>query len=207
MIDDAGFCQIKHLQEQQGLSAAQIAAPLSLDPRPVASWLTQERFRPRKARPRSSKLDPFKAQIVRRLDTSPYAAAQVFQRVRERGFVGGYSLVKASVRTVRPKRQAACLTLAFAPGACAQVDWGALGAVPVGHTSHRLRFFVLLLYYSRMRYVECTVSQTMEHCLACHQQACEFFGGMPPTVMVDTLTSAVLKLTFRTPRMVIHGIS
>jgi len=57
MIDYAGFCQIQHLHEQQGLSAAQIAATLSLDPRTVAYWLTQECFRPRKARQRASKLD------------------------------------------------------------------------------------------------------------------------------------------------------
>ena len=31
MIDYACFCQIKHLHEQQGLSAAQIAATLALD--------------------------------------------------------------------------------------------------------------------------------------------------------------------------------
>ena len=41
MIDYACFCQIKHLHEQQGLSAAQIAATLALDPRTVAYWLTQ----------------------------------------------------------------------------------------------------------------------------------------------------------------------
>jgi hypothetical protein len=29
MIDYAGFCQIQHLHEQQGLSAAQIAATLA----------------------------------------------------------------------------------------------------------------------------------------------------------------------------------
>ena len=68
-MDDACWCQSKHLHEQQGLSAAQIAAPLALAPRTVASWLTQERFRPRQPRPRASKLDPFKAQIVRMLDT------------------------------------------------------------------------------------------------------------------------------------------
>jgi len=54
MIDYAGFCQIKHLHEQQGLNATQIAATLSLDPRTVAYWLTQERFRPRKARQRTT---------------------------------------------------------------------------------------------------------------------------------------------------------
>jgi hypothetical protein len=44
-----------------------------------------------------------------------------------------------------------------------------------------------------MLYVACTVSQTMEHFLACHQHAFDFFGGMPHKIMVDNLTSAVLK--------------
>jgi transposase len=42
-------------------------------------------------------------------------------------------------------------------------------------------------------YVEFTVSQTMEHFLACHQHACEFFDGVPHSVLVDNLKSAVLK--------------
>jgi hypothetical protein len=42
-------------------------------------------------------------------------------------------------------------------------------------------------------YVECTVSQTMEHFLACHQHAFEFVGGIPQSIMVDNLKSAVLK--------------
>lgn len=193
MIDYQCFCQMKHLHEQQGLSASQIAATLALDPRTVAFWLTQERFRPRKSRPRTSKLDPFKAQIVRMLETYPYSAAQVFQRLREQGYDGGYSIVKAYVRTVRPRRQPAFLTLAFAPGECAQVDWGSFGSVKVGQTSRRLSFFVMVLCYSRMMYVEFTVSQTMEHFLACHQHALECFGGIPQKVMVDNLKSAVLK--------------
>ena len=193
MIDYACFCQIKHLHAHQGLKASQIATALTLDPRTVSYWLAQEHFHPRKPRQRSSKLDPFKAQIVRMLERYPYSAAQVFQHLRERDFDGGYSLVKAYVRTVRPRRQAAFLTLAFAPGECAQVDWGSFGSVPVGQTHRQLSFFVMVLCYSRMMYVEFTVSQTMEHFLACHQHAFEFFGGIPHKVMVDNLKSAVLK--------------
>jgi transposase len=193
MIDYQQFCQIKDLHERQGLKAAQIAHGLGLDPRTVAYWLRQERFRPRHATPRASKLDPFKPQIVQMLEKYPYSAAQVLQRLREQGFDGGYSTVKAYVRTVRPKRQPALLKLAFAPGECAQVDWGSFGAVRVGQTSRRLSFFVMVLCYSRLMYVEFTVSQTMEHFLACHQHAFEFFGGVPHSIMVDNLKSAVLK--------------
>jgi transposase len=193
MIDYHRFCQIKHLHEQQGLNASQIAQEVALDRRTVAYWLTQAHFRPRKPRPSTSKLDPFKPAIVRLLERYPYSAAQVFQRLCEQGFAGSYELVKAYVRTVRPRRQAAFLTLAFAPGECAQVDWGSFGTVPVGQTHRQLSFFVMVLCYSRMLYVEFTVSQTMEHFLACHQHAFDFFGGIPHKIMVDNLKSAVLK--------------
>ena len=193
MIDSHGFCQIKHLHAHQGLNASQIAKELELDPRTVPYWLTQDHFHPRKPRPHTSKLDPFKPEIVRLLERYPSSAAQVFQRLRERGFDGGYSLVKAYVRAVRPRWQPAFLPLAFAPGECAQVDGGMFGAVSVGQTQRRLRFFVMVLCYSRMLYVECTVSQTMEHFLACHQHAFAFFGGVPTKVMVDNLTSAILQ--------------
>ena len=65
------------------------------------------------------------------------------------------------------------------------------GSIPVGQTQRQLRFFVLVLCYSRMLSVEFTVSQPMEHFLACHQHAFDFFGGIPQKVMVDNLTSAV----------------
>ena len=105
---------------------------------------------------------------------------------------GSYALVKAYVRTVRPDGNRP-FSLRLCPGECAQVDWGAFCAVPVGHTHRQLSFFVMVLCYSRMLYVEFTVSQTMEHFLACHQHAFDFFGGIPHKVMVDNLNSAVLK--------------
>lgn len=195
MIDYHSFSQIKALHDQQGLGVAQIAEALSLDPRTVSYWLAQERFRPRKSGARKSKLDPFKPQIVRMLEKYPYSAQQVLQRLREQGFDGGYSIVKAYVRAVRPRRQPAFLSLAFAPGECAQVDWGSYGSVKVGQTRRRLSFFVMVLCYSRMMYVEFTVSQTMEHFLACHQRAFEAFGGVTRNIMVDNLKSAVLRRT------------
>ena len=193
MIDYQQFCQIKDLHQNQALNAAQIAATLALDPRTVAYWLAKDRYRPRKQSKRRSKLDPFKQEIIRMLEKYPYSAAQVMQRISEQGFDGGYSIVKAYVRTVRPRRQPAFLKLAFAPGECAQVDWGSFGSVKVGQTSRRLSFFVMVLCYSRTTYVEFTVSQTMEHFLACHQRAFEAFGGVTKNVMVDNLKSAVLR--------------
>jgi transposase len=51
----------------------------------------------------------------------------------------------------------------------------------------------MVLSYSRLMYLEFTVSQTLEHFLACHQHAFEAFQGVPSKIMVDNLKSAVLE--------------
>ncbi len=194
MIDYA-FMKIKTYHEHHGLKCGQIARQLGFNYRTVAKWLNEKQYQPRKTSGRTSKLDPFKDDIVRMLETHPYTAVQIFQRLKEDDFGGGYTIVKDYVRKVRPKRTKAFLKLSFAPGECAQVDWGSYGAVTVGSTRRRLSFFVMVLCYSRMMYVEFTVSQTMEHFLACHQNAFDRFGAVPQKIMVDNLKSAVLKRT------------
>ena len=195
MIDYELYCKIRDYHENRHLSVAQIAHELHLDARTVGRWLAAERFRPRQAAPRPSKLDPFKGQIVRWLQSHPYTAAQVFLRLRESGYSGGQTIVKDFVRQVRPPRTKAFLTLSFAPGEAAQVDWGQFGSVCVGNTRRRLSFFVMVLCHSRMLYVEFTVSETLEHFLACHANAFAYFGGGVGKVMVDNLRSAVLRRT------------
>lgn len=193
MIDYETFVKIKVYKDQHGLKCSQIARELNLDYRTVEKWLDQKQYQQRKSSRRASKLDAFKVQIVRMLEAHPYTAAQIFQRLTEDDFDGGYTIVKEYVRKVRPPKIKAFLKLSFAPGECAQVDWGSYGSVAVGETRRRLSFFVMVLCYSRMMYVEFTVSQTMEHFLGCHQNAFEWFGAVPGKVMVDNLKSAVLK--------------
>lgn len=193
MITYELFCRLHDYADRQGLTAAQIARETGLDPKTVAKWLKTPTFQARPRAARTSKLDPYKSLIVRWLDTHPYSAKQVFQRLQAENYAGGYSTVKDYVRQIRPVRRPAFLTLTFAPGECAQIDWGEYGSVKVGSTRRRLSFFVMVLCDSRMMYLEFTVSQTMEHFLACQQHAFEFFGGVPRKVMLDNLKSAVLR--------------
>ncbi len=193
MIDYETYVQIRNYFERDGLNYSQIANALALDQRTVARWANEKRYQPRKSTPRKSKLDPFKNDILRMLEKHPYTAAQIVQLIRENGFDGGKTIVEDYVRRVRPPKTKAYLKLVFAPGECAQVDWGSYGTVRVGGTTRRLSFFVMVLCHSRMMYIEFTVSQTMEHFLGCHQNAFQYFGSVPQKVMVDNLKSAVLK--------------
>ena len=193
MISFELFCKIKHCRDHDGLNEGQIAESLALDTRTVKKWLDEKHFHQRKTPTRPSKLDPFKPTIIQMLETHPYTAKQVLQRIQEESFAGGYTIVKDYVARIRPKKSPAFLKLSFAPGECAQVDWGSFGSVTVGETRRRLSFFVMVMCYSRKMYIEFTVSQTMEHWLACHQNALQFFQGVPKKIMVDNLKSAVIK--------------
>lgn len=192
MIDYQTFQQIRLLHDQKQLKISQIAQELKLDPKTVANWVKRSRYERRKPLKRSSKLDAFKGQIVALLERHPYSAQQIFQKVCSAGFQGGYSILKDYVRQVRPVHKPAFLTLHFAAGECAQVDWGQFGSVPVGSTRRRLSFFVMVLCYSRMMYLEFTLAESMEQFLSCHQRALEFFGGSPSKVMIDNLKVGVL---------------
>jgi len=172
---------------------AQIAEELKMDPRTVAIWVDRPTFQPRQCGKRPSKLDAFKGPIVAMLERHPYTAQQVLQEIKTKGYDGGYSILKEFVRLVRPVRKPASLMLEFAAGECAQVDWGSYGSLAVGTTRRRLSFFVMVLCYSRMIYVEFTLSQGMEQFLSCHRRALEFFGSCPAKIMIDNLKTGVLE--------------
>ncbi|MDY6790235.1 MAG: IS21 family transposase [Thermodesulfobacteriota bacterium] len=195
MIDYETYVRIRNYFTRDGLNYGQIADELGLDCRTVAKWANEERYLPRKSVRKAGKLDPFKNDIIRMLEKHTYTGRQIFQRVQESGFTGGITIVTDYVRKIRPPRVKPYLKLFFAPGECAQVDWGSFGSVRSGSTNRRLSFFVMVLCHSRMMYVEFTVSQTMEHFLGCHQNALNFFGLVPQKMMVDNLKSAVLKRT------------
>jgi len=191
MIDFEIWHRIQKYQ-QEGLKAGQIARKLAIDPRTVEKWLQEDRYRQRASARRKSKLDPYKDQLLSLLEKHPYSVTQLFQRIREDGYPGSYELLKEYVRKVRPQRAPAFLTLSFAPGDCIQMDWGQYKTIGVGSTRRKLYFFVMVLCHSRMMYVEFTLSQSMEHFLACHINAFQYFGAVSEHVMIDNLRTGVL---------------
>ena len=192
MIDYQTYCQIRHLFTEKQLGLRQIARQLKLGLNTVRKWAQRESYQRAAIPQRPSKLDPFKGEILGLLEQYDYSAQQIFQRLKERGYQGRSSILRAFVSQVRPQRRPAFLTLHFEPGECAQVDWGCAGSVPVGSTRRRLSFFLMVLAFSRKLYLEFTLAETLEHFLSCHQHAFEYFGGVVRQVWVDNCKVAVL---------------
>ena len=193
MISDEIGCSIRDCRDRQHMTLTQTATALHLHHRTVATWAGMLHYEARKSVPRASLLDPFKGQVTRLLDTHPFSAQQVFQRLREAGYAGGYTTVKDYVRLIRPRKRAAFLKRVFGPGEAAQVDWGIYGTIGVGNTRRQLSFFVMVPCYSRRMYLEFSVSQTMEHFLAAHEHAFAAFNAVPARIMIDNLKTGVIE--------------
>jgi len=191
VIDYATYCRIRSLRQEQKLRVGQIARQLQLHKHTVRYWLKHDYHQQHRPH-RRSKLDPHKLLIKGWLENHDLSAQQVLQRLQAQGVQAGYTIVREYVRLVRPKPVKAFLSLHFAPGECLQVDWGSCGTIALGSTRRRLSFFVGVLCYSRLLYVEFTLGQSQEQFLSCHENAFRFFQGVPARVMVDNCKTAVL---------------
>ena len=116
MIDYETFCKIHDCRERQRLTVAQTARALHLHPKTIAKWSARSHFEPRRSVSRGSVLDPFKPRVTRLLDTYPYSAVQIFQRLREEGYGGGMTILRDYVRRIRPPKRPVYLKLHFVAG-------------------------------------------------------------------------------------------
>ena len=179
MIDYETYLQIHTLKKEQKLKPSQIAETLNINIKTVQKWIKIPRYQPRKTSRGISKLDPYKSRIQDLLDRHPYSAQQLFQLMAEIGYTGSYSLVKKYVHRLRKPRKEAFFSLQFAPGECAQADWGHCGTITIGNTKRNLSIFIMVLCYSRLMYAELALSEKLEHFLQCHRNPLNTLAGLP----------------------------
>ena len=179
----------------QGLSISEIARQTGFDRKTVRKYLKLKTLpEPQKRPGRKSKLDPYKPYILEKLNEGPYTAARLYREIKEMGFDGGKTIVKDFVREVRPKQGVpAVLRYETKPGVQAQVDWGELGTVEVDGKLKKLFCFNMILGYSRMRYVEFTLSIDTPTLIQCHLNAFEYFGGFTQEILYDNMKQVVIK--------------
>ena len=192
MMDRKLWQRINELSAE-GLGTRAAAKRLGVHRRTVRAALASEHPPRRGKTGRGSLIDPYRGWLLARLEQYPeLSAAALFRQLAERGYPGGYSLVKQCVAELRPRTKRAYLTLTFGPGECAQVDWGVWQGVDVPGGRRRLSFFAMVLCHSRMLYAEFFPGEGMEYWLRAHRNAFEAFGGVPERVMVDNCKTAVL---------------
>jgi transposase len=97
----------------------------------VRRYLRDESVERHKPRPRrATKLDPFKDYVVERLTSAAperIPASVLLRELRERGYSGGYTMLKGLVASLRPKETVAPIVrFETEPGQQMQVDWAVI---------------------------------------------------------------------------------
>jgi len=182
---------------QKGLSYAEIARKYHIDPRTAKKYAesgTRPVYSLTDSKP--SKLDPYKEQIVIWLEEAPYSAMRIWEKIREQGFEGSYTTVKHFVRGKKEQlNEKATVRFETMPGLQAQVDWAFFEdhLVLENGQMKKLYCFLMVLGYSRMRYIEFVTDMSTNTLICCHQNAFRYFHGYPEEILYDNMKQVVIK--------------
>src|SRR5919107_2591673 len=137
-----------------------------------------------------------KRQILRDDKSAPrkqrHAAQRIFQRLRDEGYGGGYTVVKEAVRDLRLKSREVFVPLVHRPGE-AQVDFGEAVVQAAGQL-RKVAFLVMALPHSDAFFVRAYDRECTETFWDGHVRAFEFFGGVPRRITYDNSRVMVAKI-------------
>jgi len=182
---------------KKGLSYKEIALKNNIDWRTAKKYAHSE-HKPvyELCEPKPSKLDPYKEQIDLWLEEAPYSAVRIHEKMQEMGYEGKYTMVRTYVSTKKSElNQKATVRFETMPGLQAQVDWAFFENYRVFEDGEwkKLYCFLMVLGYSRMRYIEFVTDMTTSTLIRCHINAFRYFGGYPEEILYDNMKQVVVK--------------
>jgi transposase len=145
--------------------------------------------------PKSTKLDEYKSQIDLWLEEAPYSAVRILEKLHAIGFSGKYSIVKDYVKSKKVDLESkATIRFETLPGLQGQMDWCYFDdMVYEGGKWKKLYCFLMILGYSRTRYIEFVTDMSTTTLIRCHINAFRYFGGYPEEMLYDNMKQVVIK--------------
>jgi transposase len=189
------WAEIRRLAEIEKLSGWAIARRLHCSRHTVAAALALDQPPARQVSRRARLLDAHKTKIAALLVKYPeLSAVRVHEEIARGpdGYTGSACTLRRYLRQVRPARGRVYQEVHYEPAQAMQVDWGECGRVQIGATTRKVSAFVAVLCYSRLMFIEFTLSQSKAEFYRSLVHALEFFGGSPGAIIFDNLKAAVL---------------
>lgn len=197
----SGTIHTIHELSAQGKSIRAIARELGIARNTVRRYL---RGKPEAVpRPkRASMLDPYKAQIHRWMQEDHlYNCESMLERLREQGYQGNGTILRAYVRPFRPRNVGHQPVMRYEtkPGEQMQYDWGEVHYEQRGQ-DRKLYGFTAVLGYSRMRFVTFAKRCDTPTMIRCMMEAFEYFDGVPRAALTDRMKSVFLEMEDDVPK-------
>ena len=187
--------EIRRLK-REGLSVSAIASLTGRDRKTVRKYLDETISKPvyRQRPTRGSKLAGYISYLEGRLDKGVWNAVVLLRELREKGYTGGYTILKDWLAPQRAAAQVVAVRrFETAPGEQAQVDWGSVGVQELEDgTRLSLSGFVMTLGHSRAMHAEICLDEQLPALLQAHEAAFEALGGIPRKVLYDNMRTVIL---------------
>jgi transposase len=192
MLGDTDVLEIQ-IMYKQGCSLKQISREMGYSINTVRKYIRdahRPKYKLRDSKP--SKLEDYKAYLHQRMEAAhPHwiPASVLFSELRGRGYKGGISLLRHYLYPLKPKsQQRPLIRFETEPGEQMQVDFA--------HFKHNgcvFYAFVAVLGYSRMAFVRFVENQQIETVIRCHEEAFDYFGGVPKKGLYDNMKTIIIK--------------
>lgn len=173
------------------MSFTELGRKYNIDSRTAKKYaLSEEKSSYVLAKPKPFKLDPYKRKIDMWLEKAPYSAVLTHEKFLSEGCDYKYTIVREYVSS-RKKENNKKATVRFEtmPGLPEQVDWGFFENFKVYENGEckKLYCFLMILGYSRMRYIEFVTDMSNATLVQCHMNVFRYFGGYPEEILYDNM--------------------
>ena len=125
----------------------------------------------------SSKLDEFKGIVIEKVDDYSANGRSIFNFIKDKGFTGSYGTVSKFIKEHKQEEQnKATMRFETTPGFQAQVDWKEnFKIINKDGKEFEINIFLMILGYSRYKYIELTLDKTQDTLFECIIHACNAF--------------------------------
>lgn len=199
MLNLGGWKMIRELKKS-GMSVTAIAKQLNLDRKTVRKAIYSDVSPKYVRKVTGSILDDYKNYIDERLEKFNLTAQRIHEEILDQGFQGKYGMVNKYVQNKKlDYKVKATIRFETIPGEQAQVDWAYLGEFYDQDKKKIIKLccFLMVLGYSRMKFIHFFESDDSHNFLKGHNLAFKFFGGYTREILYDNLKSVVLKRAFK----------
>lgn len=175
---------------------AELARRYDCDPRTIDRYLkiqSGELEPVPSTRQYHSKLDDYKNTIINKVDTYGCTAMAAYKFITKKGYTGKYSIVADFVKHHKEQEiKKATIRFETNPGLQAQVDWKEdMTLVNRKGETFKINIFLMVLGYSRYKFLKITSDRSQETLLNCMIQAFNHYGGVPHEILFDNMKTVV----------------
>jgi transposase len=149
----------------------------------------------RKSHPCRSKLDPYVPVMKDFLERFPdVTGIRMLEELQDAGYDGGVTILRERLRTLRPRpKRAPEVRFETEPGHQGQMDWSPYTIPFAQGGKTKVLCFSYVLGFSRRHYIDFTLKRDFFTLIRRHQDAFQYFDGVPLTCLYDGEKTVILR--------------